>query len=164
MRSYFHFETSEKFGRSLDSLLKASITPIFGVPENFSLSEKPDRKLRILMAFDGSHLAARAMQHFSNLITPDLYKITVLNSSDSKKEGEVILSRAEEYLNSHDITNIQKVWTPDNIIDVIKNEYYESMDGFVVGTHSREGIFDFLVGSLTKYLVKSAMKPVFIGQ
>ena len=27
-----------------------------------------------------------------------------------------------------------------------------------------EGIFDFLVGSLTKYLVKTARKPVFIGQ
>ena len=98
------------------------------------------------------------------MITPDLYDITLLNSSDNQDEGEQILTRAEEYLNSHMITNIQKVWTNDNIIDVIKNKYYEEMDGFVVGAHSRDGIFDFLVGSLTKFLVKSAQKPVFIGQ
>jgi nucleotide-binding universal stress UspA family protein len=164
LRSYFNFETSEKYGRSLDTLIKESVTPIYGVPEKLLFSEKPDRKIRILMAFDGSPLAARAMQRFSNLITPDLYEITLLNSSDNKEEGEIILSRAEEYLNSHNIINIHKVWTREDIIDSIRNKYYESMDGFVVGAHSHEGIFDFLVGSLTKYLVKEAKKPVFIGQ
>jgi nucleotide-binding universal stress UspA family protein len=164
LRSYFHFETSEKYGRSLDTLLKESVTPIYGVPEDLHLLVKPDRKIRVLMAFDGSPLAARAMQHFSNLITPDIYEVTLLNSSDDKEEGEMILSRAEEYLNSHNITNIKKVWTAENVIDVIKTQYYDSMDGFVVGAHSHEGIFDFLAGSLTKFLVKSAKKPVFIGQ
>lgn len=164
LRSYFHFETSEKYGRSLDTLLKESVTPIYGVPEKLHLFEKPDRKIRVLIAFDGSPLAARAMQRFSNLISPDLYEITLLNSSDNKEESEKILSRAEEYLNSHQITNIKKIWTNEDIIKVIKNKYYDSMDGFVVGAHSREGIFDFLVGSLTKFLVKSAKKPVLIGQ
>ena len=164
LRSYFHFETSEKYGRSLDTLLKESVTPIYGVPEKIPFSDKPDRKIRVLIAFDGSPLAARAMQRFSYLISPDLYEITMLNSSDNKEEGEIILSRAEEYLNSHKITNIKKIWTNDNIIKVIKNEYYDSIDGFVVGAHSHDGLFDFLVGSLTKYLVKSAKKPVFIGQ
>jgi nucleotide-binding universal stress UspA family protein len=164
LRSYFHFETSEKYGQSLDTLLKESITPIYGVPEKLPFSGIPDRKIRILIAFDGSPLAARAMQRFSYLVSPDLYEITLLNSSDNKEEGEIILSRAEEYLNSHHITDIKKIWTGDNIIKVIENEYYESMDGFVIGAHSHEGFFDFLVGSLTKFLVKSAKKSVFIGQ
>jgi nucleotide-binding universal stress UspA family protein len=164
LRTFFNFETSEKYGSSLDKLLKQSITPIYGVPENLHILEKPDRKLRVLIAFDGSPLAARAMQRFSLMINPDLYDITLLNSSDKKEQGEEILSRAEEYLNSHNVNNIQKVWTDENIINIIKNKYYDEMDGFVVGAHSREGIFDFLVGSLTKFLVKSAKKPVFIGQ
>jgi nucleotide-binding universal stress UspA family protein len=164
LRTYFHFETSEKYGSSLTTLLKQSVTPIYGVPKNLHLMTKPDRKLKVLVAFDGSPLAARAMQRFSLLVNPDLYEITLLNSSDKKEEGEEILSRAEEYLNYHNITNIKKVWTNDAIIDVIKNDYYDEMDGFVVGAHSRDGIFDFLVGSLTKFLVKSAKKPVFIGQ
>lgn len=164
LRTYFHFETSEKYCSSLDKLLKESVTPIYGVPEKLPFSEKPDRKIRILMAFDGSPLSARAMQRFTQLIIPDLYEITLLNSSEDRESGELLLSGAEEYLNSHNITNIQKVWTSDDIIDVIQKEYYDSMDGFVIGAHARDGIFDFLVGSLTKYLVKSAKKPVFIGQ
>jgi len=164
LRTYFHFETSEKYGRSLDKLLKESVTPIFGVPENFPFSSKPDRKIRILVAFNGSPLSARAMQRFSQLVNPDLYEITLLISSEDKSEGEYILSRAEEYLNSHKITNVQKVWTSDDIIDIIENKYYDLMDGFVVGAHSRDGIFDFLVGSLTKHLIKNAKKMVFIGQ
>jgi nucleotide-binding universal stress UspA family protein len=164
LRTYFHFETSEKHGSSLDKLLKQSVTPIYGVPENLHLLVKPDRKIRVLVAFDGSPLAARAMQRFSLMVSPELYEITLLNSSDNREEGEEILGRAEEYLNSHNIININKVWTSDDIIDVIQKKYYDEMDGFVVGAHSRDGIFDFLVGSLTKYLVKSAKKPVFIGQ
>jgi len=164
LRTYFHFETSEKYGNSLDELLKQSITPIYGIPEVLHFTAKPDRKIRVLIAFDGSPLAARAMQRFSHLVAPDLYEITLLNSSDDKEEGRDILSRAEEYLNSHHILNIQKVCTNEDIIDVIQDEYYDKMDGFVVGAHSRDGLFDFLVGSLTKFLVKSAKKPVFIGQ
>ena len=164
LRTYFNFETSEKYGKSLDQLLKQSITPIYGVPENLHLIQKPDRKIRVLIAFDGSPLAARAMQRFSLMVTPDLYEITLLNSSNEREEGEDVLARAEEYLNAHNIHDIEKIWISDHIIDAIKNDYYDKMDGFVVGAHSREGIFDFLVGSLTKYLVKSAKKPVFIGQ
>ena len=163
LKTYFHFETSEKYCKSLEDLLKQTITPVYGIPEKFYFTEKPDRKIRVLIAFDGSLLAARAMQHFTHLIDPDLYEITLLNSSEDRKEGEKILDRAEEYLKVHNIVNIKKEWTSDDIIQVIESKYYDSMDAFVVGAHAREGIFDFLVGSLTKYLVKRADKPVFIG-
>ena len=46
LKSYFHFETSEKYGRSLDQLLKESVTPIYGIPEKILNWEKPDRKIR----------------------------------------------------------------------------------------------------------------------
>ena len=164
LKSYFHFETSEDYGRSLDQLLKQSVTPIYGVPEKIIDFDKADRNISVLMAFDGSLLAARAMQRFSQLIKPDIFEITLLNSSDDKIYGDNILSRAEEYLKAHGVKNIHKVWTQTDIIKIIKDEYYEKMDAFVVGAHARENILDFLVGSLTKYLVKNAKKPVFIGQ
>ena len=164
LRTYFHFETSEKYGRSLSDLLDESVTPIYGVPQNLDLSSLPDRRIKILIAFDGSPLSARSLQRFTQLIDPDLYEITLLNSSDSREEGEYILDRAGEYLNAHNITNVKKEWVNKDIIDVIKRDYYDKMDGFVVGAHSREGVFDFFVGSLTKYLVKEAKKPVFIGK
>ena len=123
-----------------------------------------DRNIRVLIAFDGSPLAARAMQRFSQLIKPDTFEITLLNSSDDKAHGDNILSRTEEYLKGHGVKNIHKVWTQKDIIKIIEDEYYDAMDIFVVGAHARDKIFDFLVGSLTKYLVKNAKIPVFIGQ
>lgn len=163
LRTYFNFETSEDSGRSLDVLLKESITPIYGVPATLPFLEKPDRKINILMAFDGSPLSARAMQRFAQLVIPDLYQITLLNVSDEQKSGMAYLEKAEAYLGAHGIKNIKKQWHKGDVKGIIIQDYYDAMDGFVVGAHSREGLFDFLVGSLAKYLVKKAEKPVFIG-
>ena len=163
LKTYFNFESSDKPGRSLDELLKNTVTPVFGVPAELPFLEQPERKIRILMAFDGSPLAARAMQRFAHLINPVLYEITLLNVSNEKDLGMEMLGKAEEYLKVHGLTQIKKEWIKGNINEVIRIKYYDQMDGFVVGAHSRDGIFDFLVGSLTKYLVREARKPVFIG-
>ena len=90
--------------------------------------------------------------------------ITILNSCDDKKTGNYILDRAEEYLIARDVAGIKKEWTSQDIIQAIEDKYYDSHDVFVVGAHAKEGLFDFMVGSLTRYLVKRGEKPVFIGQ
>ncbi len=164
LRTYFNFETSDKHGNSLDKILKEAITPVYGVPKKIPFTSEPDRKVKILIAFDGSPLSARALQRFGQLIIRELYEITLLNVSDEREEGEEMLARAAEYLSAHNITDVKKDWVDGDIIDIIESKYYDSMDGFVVGAHSREGVFDFLVGSLTKFLVRKAEKLVFIGQ
>jgi nucleotide-binding universal stress UspA family protein len=164
LRTYYNFETSDKYGASLDKLLKEAVTPVFGFPEKSPFTTNPDRKIKILVAFDGSPLAARAMQRFANLINPDLYELTILNASDKREDGEIMLDKAAEYLAAHNITDVQKKWIDGEVIDIIESKFYDSMDGFVVGAHARKGMFDFFVGSLTKYLVQKAEKAVFIGQ
>ncbi len=164
LRTYFNFETSDKYGHLLDKLLKESVTPIYGVPEKIPFTAKPDRKIRILIAFDGSPLAARALQRFTKLVTPELYELTLFNASDNQEEGIQLLTRAAEYLAAYNITDVRKEWVRGDVIDIIESKYYASMDAFVVGAHAREGVFDFLVGSLTKFLIKKAEKPVVIGQ
>lgn len=164
LRTFYNFETSDKSGRTLDRILKESVTPIYGAPEKLPFTQKPDRKIKILIAFDGSPLAARALQRFANLINPDIYELTLLNASDKQTEAEDKLNKAAAYLAAHNIHNVIKRWTTGDIREVIASEYYTKMDGFVVGAHARKGVFDFLVGSLVKYLVGKAEKPVFIGQ
>jgi nucleotide-binding universal stress UspA family protein len=164
LRTYYNFETSDNYGEPLDKFLKEAVTPVYGIPEKVPFSTLPDRKIKILIAFDGSPLAARALQRFTQLIEPDLYEITLLNASDEEEEGRQLLAMVSEYLASHNITNVKKEWVQGDVLDIIKSKYYDSMDGFVVGAHARKGVFDFLVGSLTKFLVRKAEKPVFIGQ
>jgi nucleotide-binding universal stress UspA family protein len=164
LRTYFNFTTTEKAGDSLEKILKQAITPIFGVPEKFAFSNDPNSKTNVLIAFDGSPLSARALQRFAQLITPKTMQITLLNSSENREMGEYLLNQAEIYLNAHAIMDVKKEWISDDIKKVITNKYLVDADVFVVGAHAREGLFDFFVGSLTRFLVEQAQKPVFIGQ
>ncbi len=160
MRTFFDFETGDADGISLNKLLDKSITPILGVPATY----KVPKNLKVLVAYDGSLPASRALQRFGQLRNPEAMEITLLNSSKDEKMAMYILGQAEQYLHTHGMKKIKKEWTSEHILDVVEKRYYEQYDSFVVGAHTREGIFDFMLGSLTKFLIDRGEKPVFIGQ
>ena len=41
-----------------------------------------------------------------------------------------------------------------DIVDVVNKDYLDWADLFAVGAHSKSGILDFMVGSLTKNLIE----------
>lgn len=163
LRTQFQFEISKE-SESLESILKESVTPVLGVPKSFSLSIDPDKKTEAVLAFDGSLLAARAMQRFAQLVNPDTFKLTIVNSGPDKEQGNYILTKAQEYLKIHGLKNVETFYTSQEIIPALRDQFFDKTDVFVVGAHARESIFDFMVGSLTKYLVDQNEKAVFIGQ
>jgi nucleotide-binding universal stress UspA family protein len=160
LRTFFDFETGDEEGTSLNKLLDKSITPIIGVPRSYN----PLAIIKVLVAYDGSLPASRALQRFGQLRNPDSVDVTLLNSSNDEKMGMYLLDNAEQYLKAHGMKRISKKFTRENIRDVIEKQYYDAFDSFVVGAHAREGIFDFILGSLTKFLIDKGEKPVFIGQ
>jgi nucleotide-binding universal stress UspA family protein len=163
MRTFFHFETQDSPGKSLDEILDETITPIYAVPEKFKLPQIPLEKIKVLIAFDGSHPAARALQRFAQLAPPSLFEVLLLTSESKKEKAYYLMNQAENYLKCHHFQNIQKKWITEHIIDAITNTYLEWAHVVVVGAHSKKGMFNFMVGSLTKYLIKEAKKPVLIG-
>ncbi len=163
LRTYFHFETQDKHGDSLEKIMQSSITPLYAVPEELNLPDINLHKLKALIAFDGSLPAAKALQRFAHLAIPELSPVVLLNSSEDKELAEYYLNEAESYLLSHNFTDITKDWTNENIIDYINKKYMDEVHAFVVGAHSKKGMFDFTIGSLTKHLIKVANKPVLIG-
>ena len=164
MRTYFHFETSDKTGNTLDKILDHSITPIYGVPERYSLPNIPEEKVKVLIAFDGSLPAARALQRFAQLSLPDVVEVMLLTSKQNKDVAEYHLEQAAAYLNTHSIFKVKREWTSEKIISAIEEKYLDWANLIVVGAHSKKGLVDFMVGSLTKYLIKVAKKPILIGQ
>lgn len=66
LRTYYHFETTDKAGDSLEKLLKESITPIIGVPQDFYIDVLGGEKIKVLIAFDGGLQSARALQRFAH--------------------------------------------------------------------------------------------------
>jgi hypothetical protein len=88
----------------------------------------------------------------------------LLTSENKKEKAYYLMDQAEAYLRCHHFQNIQKKWITEHIIDAINNTYLDWAHVVVVGAHSKNGMFNFMVGSLTKYLIKAARKPILIGQ
>ena len=164
LKTYFHFETEDKPGDSMTKLMQETITPVYGVPEKFNLPGIPDEKIKALIAFNGSLPAARAMQRFAQLAPAALFEVTILISEENKTKADYYLNGATAFLTSHGFKNIKQDRTNNDISNVVEEKYLERADIFVVGAHSKKGLFDFMVGSLTKYLIEVSRKPVLIGQ
>ena len=159
-RTYFHFETNDAPGDSLEKILDHSIVPILMVPSSFRF----DERARVLVAFNGSLPAAGALQDFVHVFQPSSFEITLLTSDEDQSVANYYLDRAQSYLNAHSFSNVEKVWTTQDIIRVMEERFLDWADLVVIGAHSKKGLLDFMVGSLGQYLIKEAKKPVFLGQ
>jgi nucleotide-binding universal stress UspA family protein len=162
LRTYFHFETSDKPGDSLEKMMDHSITPIYGVPEKFSILST--EKIKVLISLNESLPAARALKRFVKLADPDIMEFKLLMSHPEKETASYYMDQAEKYLNAYSIYNVEKVWTSQNIIQAMEEQYIDWATIIVLGAHSKKGLFDFMLGSLTKHLIKEAKKPLLIGQ
>ena len=164
LRTYFHFETSDKPGQTLDKILHESITPVYGVPESLLLPDPEIEKIKVLIPFDASLASARALQRFSQFMIPGTAEPRLLMSHENQEIAKASLSHAKQYLELHGFNNVVSYYTDQNIIDACKNDHLDWANVVVVGAHSKRGLFNFMVGSLTNYLIKLNKKPVLIGQ
>lgn len=162
LRTFFHFETKDKPGYSLEHLLSHAVTPVLAVPENY----QPVEKRKVLIAFDGSLPSARSLHSFAYFMNSSTFEteITLLMSDTDPQAAKFFLDGAEAFLNAHSFNNIKKEWIQEDIIDTIKEKYLDQTDLVVLGVHSKKGMFDFMVGSLSKFLIKEGTKPLLLGQ
>jgi len=164
LRTYFHFETSDKPGETLVNILHESITPVYGVPEVLNLPDPEKEKVKVLIPFDASLASARALQRFSQFMIPATAEPRLLMSHDNEEIANATLAHAKHYLELHGFSNVVTYYTDQNIIDACKKDHLDWANVVGVGAHSKRGLFNFMVGSLTNYLIKLNKKPVLIGQ
>jgi len=117
----------------------------------------------VLLAYDGSLTAARTMQRITHLASEFEFEFTIVTSNDDKLVAEYYLRRAAEYLQTYGCNVVALEKTDKPIIEAVKEDFWDHADLFAVGAHSRKGLKDFFVGSLTKFLIEKGEKPVFIG-
>ena len=154
----YYFDESKHIEVPLEKLLSRSITPFLVVPQNFAPGKK------VLLAFDGSLPAARSMQRFSHLANAKDSEVTIVISHHDQGTAFYYLDKAEEYLKAHGLLNIKKEWTTKNIISAIKEQYLDQVDMFITGMHSKDTLKSFFLGSLTRFLLGEAKKPLFLAQ
>ncbi len=164
MQTFFHFETQDGPGDSLEKILDTTITPVYAVPEKMVFPDLPGEKIKVLIAFDGSLPSARALQRFAQLAPVDIFDVTVLISEKNREKADYYLEQADAYLRCHNVNQIRKEWIQSDIISAIEQKYLDWAHVLVVGAHSKSGLFDFMIGSLTRHLIKLGRKPLLIGQ
>jgi len=162
VRTFFHFETQEGPGESLEEVLDHTATPICGVPEDLALPRIPKENLRVLLPFDGSVPAVRALHRLAQLAIRDVTEATVLMSHEDRNFAGHFLDGAEAYLHARSFKAIETHWTSKEIEEVVDKEYLDWAHLVFLGTSSHKGLLEFMLGSLTKHLIKAARKPVVI--
>lgn len=162
LKTFYHFETKDKPGDSLEHILSHAVTPVLAVPQNYV----PAEKRNILIAFNGSLPAVRSLHSLAYFMNSTTFEteVTLLMSETEPQSAKFYMDGAEAFLKAHSFNNIKKELVDEDIIDVIKDKYLEKTDLVVLGVHSKRGLFDFMVGSLSNFLIKESNKPLLFGQ
>jgi len=157
MRTYFELENPDKAGDTIKKVLNHSVVPILIVPENYVNIQN------VLVAYDGSMQATRALHGFIHLARVLNFNIKLLNSTPDKEYAEFLKTNLTEFFEAYGINNVEFIHTEKNIIDIIDAEFYRENDLFVIGAHSKNTVKEFFIGSLTNYLIDNYDKPIFLG-
>jgi nucleotide-binding universal stress UspA family protein len=160
LRTHFRPGTSGDVSDSLEKILLSPSAPVLAIP---NADEDPDKWRQVLVAFDGSPNACRALKEFTRFAQPYKFAVTILNSSKDKEHGEAVIKSAAAYLRAHQITQIETVVTDGEIHKVIDEDYIDSSDLVVAGIHSKKRLKDFFVGSLARKLIDYGHTPLLLN-
>ncbi len=162
-KTFFNFDSQDEPGDSFSRILDHSIIPVMAVPKEFSIDHLDHRPLKVMIAMDGSLPASKSMQMFAHLGIDEYCDIHMVMSSNDKEYAEFTLNEAEAFLNSHELSNVTKIHTKKNIVEIIEEDYLEWADMFVIGLHSKPAILDFFTGNVTNFVIDKSKKAIFIG-
>ncbi|VAX25030.1 hypothetical protein MNBD_IGNAVI01-2603 [hydrothermal vent metagenome] len=157
LKSEFRFDKKEYSSYFLKRILNNSITPVLAVPKFF----KPIKN--VLIAFDGSNSASRALQRFAHLANLNGQNIKLFMSTSGGDVKEEYIYEARDYLAAYGAKNILLEWTVKPIHVALKDFYNFSPDLIVIGLHSKKFIVDYFIGSVTEQLIERDEIPLFIG-
>lgn len=163
MQTNFNLEDDDY--DTFDKILDNSVTPILAVPKDYEIP-KAGVKPKVLICFDGDFPSCQALHRFARLGwgLKESLEVKMLMSTDNKKYAEHYFKDAKLYLQSHGFDNISAEYTAEDIIKKVRTDYLDWPDMYVIGAHTDKGIFDFMAGSLMKFLITDSKKPIFLGQ
>ena len=159
LRTFYHYPPKGP-GDSLDRVLNHTATPILAVPKHLPTSLR-----NVLIAYDGSHQATRALHAAANLNLILPFKKSYLVCSDpDETRRSFLLKQGAAYLRSHKLEELTLVDTNADIAQIIHDEYLEKVEMIALGVHARSPMKDFFIGSLTKSLIEYGHMPLLLAQ
>ncbi|MFO1022299.1 MAG: universal stress protein [Planctomycetales bacterium] len=158
-QTYFKFETQEGPDQTLTEVLRSSPRPVVTVPE------VPSTGNNVLIAYDGSVQAARALQLFLYSGIPVDGECHILSIKDDKVEAAKTGDRAAQYLDSHGKKSKIHALTPHGTdAELILREIAAHQAGMLVmGAFGSNSLQEFIFGSTTRQLLQKSPVPIFLS-
>jgi nucleotide-binding universal stress UspA family protein len=156
-QTFFHFATQEGPCETLTKVLKSAPRPVVTAPEQLGGGGP------IVVAYDGSLQAARALQAFqvSGLAAgQDVHVVTV---GDSQVEAARHADRAVEFLGFHDTRARKHVLVDAPADEAILNQA-RRLDAqlLVMGVYGQPTWREFFLGSVTRSALEKCPIPLFL--
>lgn len=143
----------------IEALLHDGARPLLVVPP-----EAPIDRGGVLVGYDGSIPAMRAIQLFALLGLADGMPVKVLSVAPTRAEAQRLADEAAGYLRSHDVAAEALALEGARPVDALLTEA-ASMPArlLVMGSFETTGLRTLFTGSATKRLLHAAPCPVFVA-
>lgn len=149
-----HFKRSV-IGSTTEDLVRTSPRPILVVPSKREKIEK------VLFPYDGSRTSEAALLFYANTLKGLSTNFVMLCVGDGE-EGDHCVQEEEDYIKQHGLPlKIEKRdGHPTQIVTEMVGE--ENFDMILVGSHGRNTIKDYLLGSTTSNLIRNSSIPILV--
>ncbi len=159
LQSYYHFETEQGPGDTLDKVLKNAVIPVMAVP-----AREPGKLESVLVLFDGSPAASRALHAFAELWPYERPAVRLLAADVDQTFGENLLIEAERFLRAHGLEDIERVVEGGGVIRSVEDQHLEWSDMIVLGIHSGHPMKDLVIGSVARHLIEHGHRTLLFSQ
>lgn len=157
-QTHFRFATQESPCETLTTILKNTPRPVVVASEKLP-SDGP-----VIVAYDGSLQAARALQAFQASGVHQGHAVHIVVVNDDQVEAARHAERAAEFLRFH---GIQSLVHPENSSASVAAELLNQIRRLqgsllVMGAYGQPTLREFFLGSVTRTLLKESPVPLFL--
>jgi nucleotide-binding universal stress UspA family protein len=158
-RTFFRFETGEGPDQTLHDVLKISPRPVVAVP-NSALRQGRT----VVVAYDGSLQAARALQAFQATNLHEAQTVHVVCVGSRHMEAAQQADRAADFLRLHEIESQVHPLVASVSPGQVLLEKVRELDAtlVVMGAYGQPTWREFCFGSVTRTLLKLSPVPLFL--
>jgi nucleotide-binding universal stress UspA family protein len=157
--THFHFETQRHPRDTLERVLKSAPRPVVTVPRKLAGGAAT------MIAYDGSPQASRALQLFQGLGLRRSQSVHIVTTGTSITEARRSAQRAVEFLAAHEVRaemHVDEVPGESTAAVLLHWARELEADLMVMGAYGKPVLREFLLGSVTKTVLRDSPVPLFL--
>ena len=146
-------------GSTLEATTRLSPKPLFIARQQVNDIKK------ILVAYDGSDTAAKALSHagyFSKLLDAEL---TIVNISPEEEASKQVLNEAVEYLSAYELKKLNTISAKGDVpAELVNLSKSKNSDLIIMGSYGHSRIREAILGSTTVEVMRKAESPILMAR